>query len=64
VHIQTDTLRYDAKWSVSGNTATLHREFVSQVTTPTCSGSVRREVAEALAKIRSDYLRTMALNRP
>jgi hypothetical protein len=64
VHIQTDTLRYDAKWSVSGNTATLHREFVSQVTTPTCSGAVRRDVAEALAKIRSDYLRTMALNRP
>lgn len=55
VHIKTDNIAYDTTWTVSGNTVSLHREFVSKVAEPTCSGKVREATADALAKIRADY---------
>ncbi|MGZ5907718.1 MAG: transglutaminase-like domain-containing protein [Reyranella sp.] len=54
-HIHTGNIAYDAKWTVSGNTASLHREFSAKISEPTCSGKVREDAADALAKIRTDY---------
>src|SRR5581483_5978472 len=63
VHIKTDNIAYDTKWTVSGNTVSLHREFVSKVTEPTCSGKVREAAADALAKIRADYAQQIKIER-
>jgi len=54
-HIHTDNIAYDTKWTVSGNTVSLHREFVAKVSEPTCTGKVREDAADALTKIRADY---------
>jgi transglutaminase-like putative cysteine protease len=63
-HIHTGNIAYDTKWTVSGNTVSLHREFVAKVTEPTCSGKVREDAAGALAKIRADYEQQAKVERP
>ncbi len=55
VHLKTAHLSYDTSWKVEGDTITLHRDFVSRMQEPVCTGAVRRETAEALEKIRADY---------
>jgi len=62
-HIHTGNIAYDTKWTVSGNTVSLHREFVAKVTEPTCSGRVRQDAADALAKIRTDYEQQARIDR-
>jgi len=62
-HIHTGNLAYDTKWTQSGKTVSLHREFVSKVTEATCSGKVREEAADALAKIRADYEQQARIER-
>ena len=46
-----------------GQDRSLHREFVSKVTEPTCSGKVREDAADALAKIRADYEQQAKIER-
>jgi transglutaminase-like putative cysteine protease len=62
-HIHTGNIAYDTKWTVSGNTVSLHREFVSKVSEPTCSGKMRQDAADALAKIRADYAQQARIER-
>lgn len=61
VHIGGEHISYDTKWTTVGNTVIVHREFVSKVSEPTCTGKVREEAAQALAKIRNDYQQTARL---
>jgi hypothetical protein len=63
VHIHNGAVAYDTKWTVSGKTASLHREFLSKVTEPICSGRVREDAADALAKIRTDYEQQAKIDR-
>ena len=53
--IQTPNLSFVARWSRDGQTVTLHREFTSVVSTVICSGELRRQTAQALARIRESY---------
>ncbi len=62
-HIKTDNIAYDTKWTVSGNTVSMHREFVAKVSEPTCSGKVREATADALTKIRADYVQQVKIER-
>jgi hypothetical protein len=62
-HIKTDNIAYDTKWTVSGNTVSMHREFVAKVAEPTCSGKVREAAADALTKIRADYVQQVKIER-
>jgi len=55
LHVKTANLAYDTRWTVEGDTITLHREFISKMTEPVCTGAIRRDAADALAKIRADY---------
>jgi len=55
VHIQTENIAYDTHWTSTDNRLMLHREFLAKVSDPICSGRLRREAADVLAKIRSDY---------
>jgi hypothetical protein len=63
MHIKTDNIAYDTKWTVSGNTVSLHREFVSKVAEPTCTGKLREAAADALTKIRADYAQQVKVER-
>jgi transglutaminase-like putative cysteine protease len=62
-HIHTGNIAYDTKWTVSGNTVSLHREFVTKISEPTCTGKLREEAADALAKIRADYEQQARMER-
>jgi hypothetical protein len=54
-HVRSDHVTYDATWTLTDHGAVLHREFVSHVSEPVCSGKLRQEAAQALEKIRADY---------
>jgi hypothetical protein len=64
VHVKTANLSYDTHWSVDGNMVSLHREFVTTIDRPICSGQIRKETAAALAKIRDDYATPTRLAPP
>jgi hypothetical protein len=55
LHVKTSNITYDTQWSTTGNSVTLHREFISTISEPICSGKVRQDTAAALTKIRDDY---------
>lgn len=54
-------MHYKSEWSLAGRTVTVHRVFSSTIDRPLCIGAVRREVAQALAQIRADYAKPIAL---
>jgi hypothetical protein len=62
VTIDNAVLRFTSHWSMRGATLNVHRELVSKVTTPLCSGETRRLAAAALAAIRRDEQRRIALD--
>ena len=57
-NIKTANLEFVARWSASANSVTVKREFTSTITTPLCTGDVRRETARALTQIRDHYERS------
>jgi transglutaminase-like putative cysteine protease len=59
--IDNAALRFTSRWSVTGQTVTVHRELVSRVSGPLCSGETRALTAAALAAIRRDEQRRIAL---
>ncbi len=61
VSIKTAHLRYTTQWTHSGSNITVHREFVADMDQPTCSGSTRKEAADALARIKADIDTRMTL---
>jgi transglutaminase-like putative cysteine protease len=54
-------MHYKSEWSLTGRTVMVRREFSSAVDQPVCIGEVRRAAAEALAQIRADYNKPVAL---
>jgi transglutaminase-like putative cysteine protease len=63
-HIKTGNIAYDTKWTVSGDTVSLHRTFTARLNEPTCSGKLREETALALEKIRNDYAQQARIEHP
>lgn len=63
-HIETGNIAYDTKWTVSGDTVSLHRTFVAKLSEPTCSGKLREETAQVLEKIRGDYAQQARIEHP
>jgi transglutaminase-like putative cysteine protease len=53
--IKNPYLHYTSQWSMSGQTVTNRREFVSLVQQPVCIGDVRIVTAKAINDIRGDY---------
>ncbi|HEX5280554.1 MAG TPA: DUF3857 and transglutaminase domain-containing protein [Micropepsaceae bacterium] len=54
--VKTSHLHYTSRWSVTGHTVSVHREFVSHIDQALCAGDVRKETAAALARIRKDEI--------
>jgi hypothetical protein len=54
-------MHYKSQWSLTGRTVTVHREFSSAVDQPVCIGEMRHLAAQALAEIRADYNKPVAL---
>lgn len=54
-------MHYKSEWSLDGRRVTVHREFSSAVDQPICIGEMRRTAAQALAEIRADYNKPVAL---
>ena len=54
VSIKTAHLQYTTQWTHSGSNITVHREFVVNMDQPICSGTTRKEAADALARIKAD----------
>jgi transglutaminase-like putative cysteine protease len=54
-------MHYKSEWSLVGQRVTVHREFSSAVDQPVCIGEMRRIAAQALAEIRADYNKPVAL---
>ena len=52
--IKTDNLVFSANWNMDGRALKVRREFRSTIATPLCEGRVRKDSADALAKIDSD----------
>jgi hypothetical protein len=53
--INASQFQYTSHWSQSGQTVTVHRELITRLTEPVCSGDLRKEAAAALNSIRKDY---------
>jgi hypothetical protein len=61
VTIETTAVTYHSHWAQANGTLTQHRELVSTVDGPVCAGDTRRIAARALAEIRRDEQRRVAL---
>lgn len=59
--IQTANLHYTSRWSLDGQILAVHREFTSSIDQPLCSGDIRKQTAEALARIRADLVSPISL---
>jgi len=56
-----DLVRYKSVWTISGRTVTVRRELTSLASVPVCIGATRLLAAKALADIRTDYNKAIAL---
>jgi FOG: TPR repeat len=61
--ITTPNLKFSAHWSLQGNILKVHREFSSTIDQAVCSGTIRKQTAEALKRISKSYDRTFDLIR-
>ncbi len=62
--IETPAFTYRSRWSMAGQVVTVRRELDSHVTTPLCSGPLRRDVVAAMAEIRRDQRTRLVLATP
>jgi hypothetical protein len=60
--IKDAAFSYQSKWTQSGQTVTMHREFSSTIKEPTCSGPLRIATSAALSKIREDQNQPLMLS--
>ncbi len=56
-----DLARYKSEWTVSGQTVTVRRELTSLAAAPVCAGPARLIAVKAMADIRADYNKAIAL---
>ena len=61
VEIDNALLAYRSRWSMQGDTLVVRRDLVSRPAATLCSGDVRKLAAQALAVIRRDERRQVAL---
>jgi transglutaminase-like putative cysteine protease len=61
VTIENAAVSYRSRWAQVGDTLTQHRELVSKVQGPVCTGATRLLAAQALTLIRRDERRRVAL---
>lgn len=62
VHVTTSYLRFDAHWSLSGNTLSVHRDFTSRIDQPLCTPDIRKADKAALKQISDSYDVNLSLN--
>lgn len=54
-HVQTANIRFDAHWSLDGQTLAVHRSFKSTINQPLCTAAIRAANAAALETIGDSY---------
>lgn len=54
--LKTENIEFSAKWTVTGNTVSVHRDFRSTITQPLCVGNMRLQAAKALIQIANSYV--------
>ena len=59
--IETELVRYHARWVVDGRHVTVTRIFESDLSGPLCEGPVREEMTEVLARIRADLTHQISI---
>jgi hypothetical protein len=64
MRIETPHFAYTSHWSLDGQIVRVHREMVSRVDVPVCSGDLRHQTADALAAIRRDQRAKIILAAP
>ena len=55
---------YSARWAMNGQVLSVRRELVTAFDVAVCSGTLRRELAAAMAEIRRDHRAKVVLNEP
>lgn len=63
-HVRTANIRFDAHWSLSGNTMAVHRDFESTIDQPLCTAGIRKANAAALKEISDSYNTNLSLVAP
>ncbi len=54
--VMTENVQFTAHWTQSNNTLSVHREFISKIDQPLCTGAVRQKMARTLLEIATSYL--------
>ncbi|MDE2183321.1 MAG: DUF3857 domain-containing protein [Alphaproteobacteria bacterium] len=55
-HVSTANIEFTAHWTLANNTLSVHRDFLSRIDQPLCTGAVRSQTARALLEIAISYL--------
>jgi hypothetical protein len=61
--IDTELVHYRSHWSLDGQRVSVSREFRSLVPGPVCQGKAREDMADALAKIRTDLFNPIGIRK-
>ena len=54
-HVKTANIQFDAHWTLSGQTMSVHRAFASNIDQPFCTAAIRQANAAALKEIADSY---------
>ncbi len=54
--VMTENVQFTSHWTQSNNTLSVHREFISKIDQPLCTGAVRQKMARTLLEIAISYL--------
>jgi transglutaminase-like putative cysteine protease len=61
IEVRNRLLLYRSRWSLSGRTVSVRREFSAMIDRPVCLGELRKIAAHVLSDIRKDYATEIAL---
>jgi transglutaminase-like putative cysteine protease len=62
--IDGEMFSYQSHWSVVDHTVSVHREFISRIDQPVCSGALRRDIVAAQREIQRDERKRIWLDEP
>ena len=54
--VMTENVQFTSHWTIANNTLSVHREFISKIDQPLCTGAVRQKMARTLLEIAISYL--------
>lgn len=63
-HVKTPNIQFDARWTLSGQTLSVHRAFVSLIDRPFCTADIRKAYAAALKEIADSYNTSISFEGP